>query len=211
MQSRQPQPLSVALFGGSFDPVHLGHVAIANAAKCRLGLDRVVFIPCRQSPHKGASDPAPACHRLAMLELAVASRPWAEISTFELDRPPPSWSWQTAEHFAHTTPAGTRLFWLLGADQWAALDSWARPARLAELVHFIVFPRGNIKVNRRPGFSHTLINVRHPASATTIRSAIANGRPIDGLVPAPVRDYIVKHRLYRPRNRPSPGEAPPVA
>ena len=197
MQSHQAPAGSVCLFGGSFDPVHLGHLAIAKAARNRLDLDRVVFIPCRRSPHKGDIEPASAHHRLAMLGLTLGVLPWAEISAWEIDRPAPSWSWQTAGHFAGIEPPGTRLFWLLGADQWATLDTWARPDALARLVHFVVIPRADIGLKRRPGFAHTIIDVRHPAAATDVRAAIREGRSIDGLVSEAVRAYIDQNKLYR--------------
>jgi nicotinate-nucleotide adenylyltransferase len=189
--------LAVCLFGGSFDPVHCGHVALAKAAHNALNLDRVVFVPGRMSPHKTGTIPAPAEHRLAMLRLAIAGLPWALVSTWEIERAGPSYSWETAEHFAAVLPPGSRTYWLLGADQWQALDDWARPEVLARRLHFIVFPRGGAAVSPKPGFDCTLLDVPHPASSTAVRAAVAQGRDVSHLVPTAVADYIERHGLYR--------------
>ncbi len=186
----------LCLFGGTFDPVHEGHLAIARAATGAAGVARVLFVPCWQSPHKAGRPATPAAHRLRMLELALAGEPWAAVSDWELRRPEPSYSWQTAEHFQAGMPPGTSLSWLMGADQWAALDRWARPERLAELLTFVVFPRAGWEITPRPGFRHVVIDVVHPASATAIRADVAAGRAPRWL-PAPVASYVAEHGLYR--------------
>ena len=202
MQSSPPippprRPRRLCLFGGSFDPVHLGHTTAAAAARARCGLEKVVFIPAWRSPHKQDRDPpAPAADRLAMLRLALADAPWAEVSRWELDRAAPSYSWQTAEHFAGLASPGTDLCWLLGADQWASLHTWARPDILADRLTFIVFPRGPEPILRRPGFRHEVVDVRHPASSTAVRAAVRAGQPLDGLVAPAVAAYVREHGLY---------------
>ena len=103
------QPLRIALFGGSFDPVHLGHVQIARAARKALDLNLVIFIPCRQSPHKDRGATADESERLEMLELATADLPWAEVSDLETCLPPPSYSWITAETMHEIFPADPPL------------------------------------------------------------------------------------------------------
>ena len=124
------KPQRIALFGGTFDPVHLGHVQIARAAVEQLELDRVVFIPCRQSPHKDAATLAGEQDRITMLQLALASHPWAEVSDIETFLPPPSYSWVTAKAMREVFPVA-RLFWLLGEDQWQTIESWNRVESLA--------------------------------------------------------------------------------
>ncbi|MGI8603607.1 MAG: nicotinate (nicotinamide) nucleotide adenylyltransferase [Verrucomicrobiales bacterium] len=189
-------PGSVCLFGGSFDPVHCGHVALAEAAYQRLGLDSIVFVPCRQSPFKVRCPIASAEERVAMLRLAVENLPWALVSTCELERQGPSFAWETAQHFAGLLPPGTRIFWLLGADQWVSVDRWARPDLLKQLLSFVVFPRGDIDVTAKPGFSHTMVEVRHHASSTMIREAVAARRSIHSLVAGKVAEYIAERGLY---------------
>lgn len=202
MQSSPPipparRPSRLCLFGGSFDPVHLGHTALAAAAWHRCNLKKLIFVPAWRSPHKQDDDaPAPAAHRLAMLRLALASASWAEVSPWEIDRGGPSYSWQTADHFASEAGADVDLCWLLGADQWAKLHTWAHPEKLAALLTFLVFPRGEVPIAPRSGVRHETIDFRHPASSTVVRAAARAGQPLDGLVSPAVAAYIRKHRLY---------------
>ena len=107
-----------------------------------------------------------------------------------------NYSWQAVEHFSSTSARDTELCWLLGDDQWRAIDTWARPELLAARVHFIVFPRGQTAVSTKPGFRHLVIEARHPASATAVREAVRRGRTLEGLVPPKVAAYIHQHRLY---------------
>lgn len=160
-----------ALFGGSFDPIHLGHTALAEAAVEAAGLDRVVFIPCRQSPHKSSATVADAEQRCAMIELAIADFAWAELSRIEIEREGPSFSWRTAEKIAEREPE-TELFWILGADQWEVIGTWAKPEILAELLTFLVFPRAGGAVAPKAGFQfQQLPDFEHAASATAIRES----------------------------------------
>lgn len=184
----------IALFGGSFDPIHLGHIEIARAAQAACDLDRVVFVPCWQSPHKSKGTIASPEQRVKMLELATDDLAWVQISRWELERDTPSYSWMTAEHFAGEYPHA-QLFWILGADQWDALDRWAEPAKLAQLLTFIVFPRGNAP-EPKADFAHQSIDIRHPASSTEIRRGLADGRDVSVLLPPKVADYIAVEKLY---------------
>ena len=186
-------PKRVALFGGTFDPVHLGHLAIARAARERLHLDRVLFIPCRQSPHKDNPALAGNNQRIHMLELALAAEPWALVSGVELQFPSPSSSWITAEAMAEIYPR-SQLFWLMGADQWSVIESWSRPEHLAGIVDFIVHDRDGL-INPRTGFRTHFISGSHPASAHEIRSRAPDTLPAEWLHPA-VADFIRSCNLY---------------
>jgi nicotinate (nicotinamide) nucleotide adenylyltransferase len=144
-------PKRIALFGGTFDPVHLGHVHIARAARETAELDEVRFLPCRISPHKLGQVSAPAEDRLAMLRLATESLPWALVDDFELHSPEPSYSYVTAEALTRRLP-DVEWFWIMGTDQWEALPRWKHPERLAACVTFLVLSRAPVIPRRRPPF-----------------------------------------------------------
>ncbi len=188
-------PEKIALFGGTFDPVHLGHIHLARTAVENPGLDQVRFLPCRISPHKPGSEPTPAADRLEMLKLATAELPWAVVDDYETGFEGPSFSYRTAEEMAARFPQA-RLFWIMGGDQWAALDKWAEPRRLAACVEFIVFKRGKPLV-QRDGYELHPIIAHHPASATAIREALAGGAESHEWLDPQVSRWIREHRLYR--------------
>ncbi|MFZ9936622.1 MAG: nicotinate (nicotinamide) nucleotide adenylyltransferase [Luteolibacter sp.] len=195
MPSATAAPEKIALFGGTFDPVHLGHIHLARTAVEALGLDQVRFLPCRISPHKLGSHPTPAADRLEMLQLATTELPWAVVDDFETRIEGPSFSYRTAEEMAARFPQA-RLFWIMGGDQWAALDQWAEPRRLAKCVEFIVFTRGEPLAAREGCRSHPLA-VFHPASATIIREALAEGAGGHEWLDPAVARWIREHGLYR--------------
>jgi len=157
----------IGLFGGTFDPVHKGHIHLANLARETLALDEVRFIPCKISPHKTGTAPASPTDRLAMLELATADLPWAVIDEVELQSDQPDFSYQTAGKIRARFPA-VSLFWIMGGDQWTALPTWKHPEKLAALVEFIVLARHD-KPGPRDGYRMHFLTVEHPASATAIR------------------------------------------
>lgn len=186
-------PGRIALFGGTYDPVHLGHLAIARAAKNALNLDLVIFIPCRQSPHKDDSPLASQAQRLAMLDLALADESWAESSDIEHLLPEPSFSWVTAEAMTEIHP-DAKLYWLMGADQWSTIETWSRPSYLAELVEFIVHDRG-APPSLITGFQAHHIEGHHPASATEIRAQPATRISDEWLHPDVVH-YLQAESIY---------------
>ena len=185
----------IALFGGTFDPVHLGHLHMAELARTALDLDEVRFLPCRISPHKSGSPPTHPSDRLEMLRLATADLPWAVVDDSETRREGPSYSYETAEAMAARFP-DARLFWIMGSDQWQALGEWRHPARLAKHVEFIVFARGN-PITPIDGYVCHVVEGGHPASATEIRQALAKGATTHPWLPPPVAAWIEKHSLYR--------------
>ncbi|MFM1558623.1 MAG: nicotinate (nicotinamide) nucleotide adenylyltransferase [Roseibacillus sp.] len=187
------QPLRIALFGGTFDPVHCGHLRVARNALEALNLDRIIFIPCRQSPHKEDGTLASEDDRLEMLHLALEDHPWAVVSEIEMLLPPPSYSWVTAEAMKEVYPEA-RLFWLMGSDQWSVIQSWARPDHLADLVEMIVHDRENSH-QLQPGFRSHFIHGAHPASATAIRDQTPISLRSDWLEPK-VERFIRSHGLY---------------
>lgn len=187
-------PRSMALFGGSFDPVHLGHLEIARRSVEAMELDQVRFLPCRQSPHKDAAPGASDTDRLEMLKIAVAGLPWAVVDDFDLRSPPPSYSVRTVLHMREQFP-DSRLFWIVGLDQWRALPQWREPDALAEHLEFLVFSRDGEPMSR-PGWRMHPIAGEHPASATRIRQALREGPQVPPWLPEGVLDYIREHQLY---------------
>ena len=190
-----PEPRKIALFGGSFDPVHRGHLHLAGLAREALDLQEVRFLPCRISPHKAGLEPAAAADRVEMLRRATADLAWAVVDDCELGREGPSFSYATAEALRARFPAA-RLFWLMGGDQWDALPQWRHPERLAACVEFIVFARGDPPLPRVGYRMHALAG-SHPAAATAIRAALAQGHITHPWLDPAVAEWIVSHGLYR--------------
>lgn len=197
METRPDKPSAsspgICLFGGTFDPIHLGHTTIAQAAVREFDLDQILFLPCRQSPHKIGQDHASAKHRLEMCQLAIQDMEWAKVDDHDLTSPPPSYSWLTAQAMYERFP-GARLYWLMGTDQWKALPQWTHPDKLASLVEFIVYSRGEHPVPR-DGYRMHAIHGEHPASATEIRQAPDTLPASEWLHPT-VLEYIQTHDLY---------------
>lgn len=190
-----PPPRKIALFGGTFDPVHLGHIHLATLAQEALALDEVRFLPCRISPHKSGTAPAGADDRLKMLELATAAIPWAFVDDFEITQQGSSFSYLTAEAMQKRF-SEARLYWIMGGDQWAALPTWKHPEKLSQCVEFVILSRGDA-VQVQKYFRHHCVTGEHPASATAIRSAIANGAAAHPWLNPQVSAWIAKNHLYR--------------
>lgn len=184
----------IGLFGGTFDPVHLGHLHLATLAKDALALDEVRFLPCRISPHKAGSAPASGDDRCEMLRLATIGLPWAVTDDFELRQTEPSYSYLTAEAMAVKFPTA-RLFWIMGGDQWDALPRWKHPERLTACVEFIVLSRGEIPAPR-DGYRLHVVQSRHPASSTAIREAIHDGLTDPPWLDPRVAKWIIDHGIY---------------
>lgn len=180
----------ICLIGGTFDPIHLGHTYIAEKCYRELGMDKIIFLPCKQSPHKLSKKNAPDHHRLSMCKLATSALPWAEVNDTDLVSQPPSYSWRTAELMQQQYPE-SELYWLMGSDQWEAILRWDRPEYLASMVKFIVISR--IKdpqpIDQFP-FIH--INGAHGASSTVIRKNTLSPQTRAWLHPD-VYSYIQSH------------------
>lgn len=196
----------IALFGGTFDPVHAGHIHIARQAVQELGIHEVVFLPCRRSPHKEADTDAGPDDRMNMLRLATCGLPWARLSRHDLDSPPPNESWRTASHFKQRHP-DAQLHWILGADQWQVIHTWARPDLLRQWLVFVVHPRPGAEPPQPRDGWHALFpgGSEHPASASEIRAQLAAGQGSPHLHPD-VQRYIDTAGLYR---TPGPHHAEP--
>ncbi len=187
----------IGLFGGSFNPVHLGHLLVARAAFEELDLARVVFIPAAQSPFKPDAELASSNERLRLLRLALAGQTWCELDEQEIQRGGVSYSVDTARTYGARFPKA-HLFYLIGADHVSFLPKWRDARELAHLVEFVVIPRPGEVLGPfpEPFRGRPLRGFPLGVSASEIRERVRAGRPIDWLVPAPVAEAIRNNRLY---------------
>jgi len=203
----------LGVLGGTFDPIHAGHVAVARAARRELGLDNVLVVPAATPPHKVGLAMAPAADRLAMVELAVASEYGLVASRIEIDRPGPSWTVDTLTALLDDARAAGRdvaLTLVLSADAFARLPDWHDTERILGLARIAVAPRPGhappsldalpAHLRALAGGTVILTGPNVDVSATDIRRRVAAGLPIDGLVAPAVARYIEVHHLYRQPN-----------
>ena len=187
----------IGLFGGSFDPVHLGHLLVAQAAREELELARLCFIPAAQSPFKPQSQPTPAPQRLRLLRLALAEQPWCEIDDQEVRRGGVSYTIETVRDYARRFPEA-QLFYLIGADHVPLLPQWREADELGRRVEFVVIPRpGQAQTPFPAPFrGRRLAGFPLGVSSSQIRARVKAGLSIDHLVPAAVAEAIRNNRLY---------------
>src|SRR5689334_3186689 len=214
-----------ALYGGTFDPVHTGHLEIARRVSALFEIEKLLFIPAQMAPHKIGRPVTAPIHRYAMLALATENDPQLLISTFELDAPDRRYTVDTIDHFQRLFGAECELFFIMGADSWSEITTWREWQRLLTMTNHIVVTR--------PGFAPTTAHVgaiaervvdlrsgkggkgalgrqgifftdvvMNDASATNIRRLASEGRTeeLNGLVPGPVLEYIRKYGIYRELN-----------
>lgn len=189
--------MKLGIYGGSFDPVHLGHLLVAQAAVEELGLDRIFFVPAAQSPFKPETRPAPDAARLQLLHLALAGKTNCEIDDQEIRRGGISYTVDTLHDYARRFP-GAELFYLIGADNAAKLNEWRDPAELARLARFVAIPRpgGTAPVFPAPFRGLVLKGFPFAVSSSEIRARVKTGLAIDNLVPAAVAEAVAKAGLY---------------
>jgi nicotinate-nucleotide adenylyltransferase len=191
------QSMKIGLYGGSFDPVHVGHLLVARAAREELGLDKVVFIPAARSPFKPDANPAPAPQRLRLLRLALAGEAASEVDDLEIKRGGVSYTVDTLRHYAGQFP-GAELCYLIGADQAAQLPQWHEAGELARLAQFLVVPRPGEAPAAIPApfRGRPLRGFPVAVSSSEIRARVKAGLPIVHLTPATVAEAIATNRLY---------------
>jgi nicotinate-nucleotide adenylyltransferase len=185
----------VGLLGGSFDPVHHGHLIVGRVAAETLGLDALRFVPAREQPFKRGLHGAPAEHRAAMLDLAVADAPGFAVERAELERPGPSYTVDTLRAL-HEREPGIRPVLLVGADAAAELEAWHQAEEIPALATVVVFGRGGVSVPASRFIARTIEVPAIEISATEIRRRVRAGRSIRYWVPDPVAEYVNRHRLY---------------
>ncbi len=205
--------MRLGIFGGSFDPVHTGHLAAARACVDQAGIDRMILVPAGVSPFKQDRPPTAGRHRAAMLAVATAGDPRFEISTIELDRDGPSYTADTLGRLRAEHPGDTLLL-VVGPDSLASFPSWHRPDRILELAELLPVEREGLddldRLRRATPALERIVGrerldriiasrVRMPpveARSTDLRRAVAEGRPLCGLTPEAVENYIRTHGLY---------------
>ena len=213
----------LGVFGGTFNPIHVGHLVFVESLRERLALDRVLLVPSGVPPHKGRQGLAEPLHRYAMVSLAVAGHPALQVSPVEVERPGPAYSVDTLERLAADCPA-SRLVFLMGSDTFLDLPTWRTPERLGTLATLAVGVRAGAAFDpaspasqavlarlgrsgwRRlppespqalaPGDVALVEACSLPVSARELRARLARGESVRYLVPPAVADYIAQHRLY---------------
>lgn len=216
--------LRLGLLGGTFDPVHAGHLAAGRAAREALALDHVQLIPAHVPPHRAVVPRASTPHRFAMAALVALDEPGWSVSDVEIERAGPSYTYDTLRAAQATGLTASQIFFITGADAFAEIATWSRYPAVLDLAHFVVVtrPGSNLdalaaqlpalagrfrspaEVDRAPGTAVVLVEAATPdVSSTVIRARAARGFSLAGLVPPRVEQYIRRHGLYT-------GEAPPV-
>lgn len=206
--------MNVGVLGGTFDPIHLGHVAAAEAAQTSLSLDSIMLVPSRIPPHRRDPTTATAEHRFAMAQLVAAEHPGWSASRIELDRKGRSYTFDTLTELNHP---GTQIFFIIGSDAFAEIATWSRYPAVLDLAHFVVVSRPGITLDSlrarvpsafsrpfdaayrgRPAKTRViLVEADTPdVSSTEIRRRVRAGESLSEFVPESVADYIRTHRLY---------------
>src|SRR5215217_4543712 len=217
----------IALYGGTFDPVHAGHLEVARRVSQLFEIEKVLFIPAQMAPHKIGRSVTEPIHRYAMLALATQEDAQLSISTFELDAPDRRYTVDTVGHFQRALGDSTELFFIMGADSWSEITTWREWERLLSMTNHIVVTRpGYEPVSMHVGkISERIVDVRgsnapllssgrhakqifftdvvmKDVSATNIRWLASEGRmeELTGFLPGPVLEYIKKYGIYRELN-----------
>ena len=200
--------MNIGVLGGTFDPIHMGHLIIAEEVRTRLDLDEVLLVPAGQPWLKlnNANAISPPEHRVEMVRLAIADEPAFKLSTMEIDRPGPSYTVDTIAELRNQIGVGDKLFFILGWDNLNQLPRWRQPSRLVKLCRLVPLRRVGFTSPDLdsleaaiPGLAKSLVILDTPQieiSSSGIRQRVARGLSIHQLVPEPVERYITEHKLY---------------
>ncbi|MCX5996934.1 MAG: nicotinate-nucleotide adenylyltransferase [Chloroflexi bacterium] len=198
--------MKVGIMGGTFDPIHVAHLIVAEEARTRLALDRVIFIPAGNPWMKSEHMVSGAEHRVAMVKLAISSNPAFSLSLIEVERPGPTYTVDTLEGLLGELGYDTQLFLLLGWDSVAELTAWKAPCRISRMATVVAFPRPGFQApdiakleKSMPGIAERIMVLDEPylgVSSTGIRQRVAGGQSVRYLVPDAVCEYINRHKLY---------------
>ena len=190
--------MNIGILGGTFDPIHIGHLIVAETAREALGLEKVIFVPAGVPVHRGLAE-ASAEDRYRMVLLAIDNNPGFTASDFEIKRPHPSFSYETVQHFYEQYGTKAKLYLILGADAFQEIGAWYKINSLARLVTFVIAGRehAGYPENLPEGIkSQELALGFFSVSGHNIRHRVKEGESIRYLVPDTVREYIVEHGLY---------------
>jgi len=198
--------LNIGVMGGTFDPIHMGHLIVAEEVRARLNLAEILLVPAGQPWLKMDSPISPTEHRVHMVRLAIADKPHFKLSTMEIERPGATYTVDTMAELQAQLGASNDLFFILGWDSLAELPQWKEPSRLITMCQLVVvprpgYPRPDLKALEAliPGLSQRVIIMDKPEidiNASEIRDRVAQGLSISHLVPEPVDEYIKRHKLY---------------
>ena len=186
--------MKLGVLGGSFDPIHRGHIALGEAALAQLSLDKMLFMPAGQQWRKAGREVASPEQRLRMVRLAVGGNPKFEVSTVEIEREGPTYTVDTLEALGAESP-GVEIFFIVGADALADMPNWRAPRRIFELAAVCVAARAGETVT-----DDRVTRIEMPevtASSSEVRERVKTGRSVAELVPEAVERYIDEHKLYR--------------
>lgn len=198
---------NIGLMGGTFDPIHYGHLVTAEAARCEFNLDRVIFVPSGHPPHKESMRITDPQHRFLMTLLAITTNPCFEISREEMDRPGPSYAVDTVKSFLELYGHQVKIYFITGADAILEILTWKNVSELMESCYFIAATRPGYQLEELqdclqdlpPKYLKRIFSLTVPAmaiSSTDIRQRVANNRSIKYLLPETVEQYIYKNKLY---------------
>ena len=198
--------MNIGVLGGTFDPIHNGHLLMAEEARAKLNLASVLFVPASQPWLKADSPILAAEHRVEMVRRAIAGKPYFKLSTMEIERAGPTYTVDTIAELGSRLGDGDELFFILGQDNLAQLPQWHEPSRLVEMCYLVAVPRPGARAPDLkaleadiPGMSQRVMFMDKPnvdISASVIRDRARRGLPILHLVPEPVSRYIREHGLY---------------
>jgi len=197
--------MRVGVFGGTFDPIHIGHLVAAEETRVQLRLERVVFVPAGLPPHKLANHISPVEHRLAMVQLAIASNPYFTVSRVDIDRFGPCYTVDTMELLRDEWGPGVELYFIMGSDSLADILTWYKPERLIRLCRLAVVKRPGYNVDIKeldrllPGIASRVQFINSPlidVASCDIRRRVREGLSIKYQVPEAVERYIYEHGLY---------------
>ena len=198
--------MKIGVLGGTFDPIHRGHLAIAESARAKLSLAEVYFVPAARTPMKEDGSILAAEHRVRMVRLAIADYPYFKLSMIEIDRPGPSYTVDTIAELRDNLGVENELFFIIGWDSLIQFPRWRQPERIIQICHLVAVPRPGYSLPdvgpleaAIPGLSQRLIILDEPKidiSATEIRQRAKSGESISHLVPEAVEGYIKENKLY---------------